>query len=66
MNPEHVVLDGLSTRAKTVLRNAVGGPVTAETLRRLSRSYLLATPRCGPYIADEIIKWAKGQGIEII
>ena len=60
-----MVLDDLSTRATTVLRDAVDGPITADTVRNLTRRYLLATYRCGPIIADEIIGWAKGRGIII-
>jgi hypothetical protein len=58
-----VVLDGLSARAKGVLRNAIDGPINVETIGRLTRSYLLATPGCGPRIADEIISWARGLGM---
>ena len=61
----HVALDELSPRAQTVLRNALDGPVNAVTLARLTRSYLLATPGCGRVVADEIINWARGQGIAI-
>ena len=60
-----LTLNGLRPRARTVLRNALDGPVNAETIGRLTRPYLLATPGCGPFIADEIIRWAQIQGIAI-
>ena len=60
-----LTLNGLRPRARTVLRNALDGPVNAEAIARLTRAHLLATPGCGLLIADEIIRWARGQGIAI-
>ena len=70
MNKQNIVLDGLSRRARTVLCDAAGSPINvetidSETIRRLTRRYLLATPTCGPIIADEIVRWAEGHGITI-
>jgi hypothetical protein len=62
---EDFILDGLIPRAKSVLRNAVKGPLNAATVGSLTRSYLLATPGCGPIIADQIIAWARRYGITI-
>ncbi len=63
METKYVALDGLNRRARTVLCEALDCPVDiqqieSETVRRLDRRYLLATPNCGPIIADEIMKWA--------
>ena len=53
-----------------MLCDATNSPKTAEAIdaeiiSSLTRHYLIATPKCGPLIADEIIEWAKGQGIAI-
>ena len=53
-----------------MLCDATNSPKTAEAIdaeiiSSLTWHYLIATPMCGPLIADQIIEWAKGHGIAI-
>ncbi len=68
METKYVALDGLTRRARTVLCEALDCPVDIEQIerelvRRLTRRYLLATPNCGPMIADQIMNWALSKGL---